>query len=43
MAYPLRVVSWLSSAASFVLQRSSLQEDVRRLRRDRSVKGKHAD
>ena len=39
MAYPLRAVNWLSSAASLVLQRLRLEEYVRRLRRARSVKG----
>jgi hypothetical protein len=43
MAYPLRAVNWLSSAASFVLQRLHLKEYVRRLRRDRSVKAEHAE
>lgn len=40
MAYPLRAVNALSAAASYVLQRLRLKEWVRRLRRQRSVKGK---
>jgi hypothetical protein len=42
MAYPLRAVNALSSAASYVLQRLRLKEYVRRLRRDRAVRRKHA-
>ena len=43
MAYPLRAVNALSSAASFVLNRLRLKEYIKRLRRDRSVKGKQAE
>jgi CelD/BcsL family acetyltransferase involved in cellulose biosynthesis len=43
MAYPLRAVNALSAAASFVLNRLRLKEYIKRLRRDRSVKGKQAE
>lgn len=40
MAYPLRAVNWLSSAASYVLRRLRLKDYLRRLMRARSVKRK---
>lgn len=39
LAYPLRALNALSAAATFVLQRLRLKEYLRRLRRQRSVKG----